>query len=171
MLNQFRNPHIYLMLLVDVAIFVMSYTGACLLRFEFTLDYATRQELKMVLPFLITIKLFTFFCFGLYRGIYRYFSIQDLWRLGSASVLSSVFVIVLLIYIHGFRGFSRSVFLLDGFLTFLFTTGLRVGIRSFYYAVGIPKGFGDLFLSLFSGASGRKKNVLIIGAGGGAKKC
>jgi len=57
MLNQFKNPHLYIMFLVDMAIFVISYTGACLLRFEFTLDYATRQELKMVLPFLINIKL------------------------------------------------------------------------------------------------------------------
>jgi FlaA1/EpsC-like NDP-sugar epimerase len=170
MLSQFKNSHLFIMFLMDLVIFVISYTGACLLRFEFTLDYATRQELKMVLPFLVSIKLIVFFCFGLYRGMYRYFSIQDLWRLGCASVLSSVFVIVLLLYIHGYRGFSRSVFLMDGFLTFLFTAGIRAGIRSFYYAVGIPKGFGAFLLSLLRGGSSRKKNVLIIGAGGAGEK-
>jgi FlaA1/EpsC-like NDP-sugar epimerase len=169
MLSQLRNPRLCTMLLPDVVIFVMSYVGACLLRFEFTLDPVTMRDIKTVLPFLIPVKLGIFLVFGLYRGMYRYFGIQDLWRLASASVVSSLFVIVLLLYIHGF-GFSRSVFLMDGFLTFLFTAGLRIGIRSLCHVVSIPKGASAFRRPRFNGRSGRKKNVIIIGAGSAGEK-
>jgi FlaA1/EpsC-like NDP-sugar epimerase len=169
MLSQLRNPRLYTMFLLDIAIFVMSYVGACLLRFEFTLDSATMRDIKTVLPFLIPAKLGVFLVFGLYRGMYRYFGIQDLWRLGYASVVSSLFVIVLLLYINGF-GFSRSVFLMDGFLTLLFTAGLRAGIRSLYSVMGITKGTSAFRLPRFNGGSARKKNVIIIGAGNAGEK-
>jgi FlaA1/EpsC-like NDP-sugar epimerase len=169
MLSQFKNPNLYTMMLLDMLLFIMSYVGACLLRFEFSLDPTTLRELRMALPFLVPAKLGVFLLFGLYRGMYRYFSIQDLWRLGSASVVSSLFVIVLMFYLHG-HDFSRSVFMLDGFLTFLFTAGLRIGIRSFHSAVGSTKGKPVFSWARFAGSSSRKKNVVIVGAGSAGEK-
>ena len=76
---------------------------------------------------------------------------------------------MLLFYIHGFD-FSRSVFLLDGFLTLLLTAGLRIGIRSLYEVVGSAKGREGFSWSSFRARSNRKKNVLIVGAGSAGEK-
>jgi FlaA1/EpsC-like NDP-sugar epimerase len=169
MLSQLRNPRIYLMCLLDVVVFVTSYVGASLLRFEFTLDPATMEDIKAVLPFLVPSKLGVFFAFGLYRGMYRYFGIQDLRRLAYASVVSSFIVIVLQLYIYGFQ-FSRAVFLMDGFLTLFFTAALRASVRSLYSSMIIHKGSSAFRLPKFTGGTVRKKNVVIIGAGSAGEK-
>ena len=169
MMSQIYNPRIYFMLLLDIAIFVMSYIGACLLRFEFTLDPEAMQDIRTVLPFLIPAKLGVFLAFGLYRGMYRYFGLQDFRRLGYASVVASMLVIVLQLYINGLW-FSRSVFLIDGFLTLLFAAGLRAGVRSLSSVMRIPKGASHFRLPRFNGGSSRKKNVILIGAGSAGEK-
>jgi len=72
-----------------------------------------------------------FFLFGLYKGMWRYTGIYDLENLIKACVISSGVIVFILVLKVRFEGFPRSVFVIDLMLTFLFLSGVRVGIRLF----------------------------------------
>ncbi|MBN1636128.1 MAG: polysaccharide biosynthesis protein, partial [Deltaproteobacteria bacterium] len=107
------------MILCDIAIFAMALLLAYLGRFEFSLSQPQIQQIQTTLLWLIPLKLFIFFCFGLYRGMWRFTSLRDLGNLLQASLLSTLLVMTVILYLHRFIGYSRSVFLMDGVLTFI----------------------------------------------------
>lgn len=179
MLSQLHNRRFYIVMAADIVIFVAAYVGAYLLRFDFTLEPYYRVQLYKMLPFLLPGKILIFFIFGLYRGMWRYTSLNDLWRLAQATLLSMLFYMAAAHFIFNFhllppvafsKGYPRSVFYLDGMLTFLMIGGLRMGIRLSYAG---PYRFGGLwpFRSLrLNSLRGAGKSALIIGAGGAGEK-
>jgi FlaA1/EpsC-like NDP-sugar epimerase len=170
MLAQFNNRRFYIVLVIDIVLFVMAFVGAYLLRFDFTLDPFYRHQILLVLPFLLPGKILAFFLFGLYRGMWRYTSLNDLWRLVQASLLSMLFYIAATLYIYGFQGIPRSVFFLDAILTFLMTGGLRMGIRLFYAVTSGSESLWPYSLPRLNGPRPQEKIVLIVGAGGAGEK-
>ena len=86
MKNQLKNAHFYLMLLGDALLFAAALTFAYLFRFEFSLDAFYAGQLKQMLILVLPLKLGIFFLFGLYKGMWRYTSTRDFWRLLQASV-------------------------------------------------------------------------------------
>ena len=80
---------------------------------------------------IVPLKLACFFFFGLYKGMWRYTGIYDLENLIKACVISSGIIVFILVLKVRFVGFPRSVFAIDLLLTFLFLSGIRVGIRLF----------------------------------------
>lgn len=173
MLAQFHNRRFYLVLAADLVIFVMAFVGAYLLRFDFVLEPFYRTQILRLLPLLLPGKVVIFFLFGLYRGMWRYTSRGDLWRLGQAGIVSTLYYIIATFYINGFQGVPRSVFLMDGLLTLILSGGLRLGIR-FIYSRPYEK-FSILQPSYLPNRSKRGpkgKPILIIGAGdAGEKMC
>jgi FlaA1/EpsC-like NDP-sugar epimerase len=169
MFPQLRNYRFYLILVADLVIFVLAFIGAYLLRFDFTLELFYRDQIMKLLPFLLPGKVVVFFLFGLYRGMWRYTSLNDLYRLAYATLLSMLYYIAATLYIYGFQGIPRSVFLIDALLTFLMCGGLRMGIR-LYYATTHSERLLPAFFSRFSSHESSEKSVLIIGAGGAGEK-
>jgi FlaA1/EpsC-like NDP-sugar epimerase len=179
MLAQFYNRRFYIVLTADLVIFVTAFIGAYLLRFDFTLEPFYCIQIMSMLPILLPGKLVIFFLFGLYRGMWRYTSLNDLWRLAQASLLSMLFYIVAFYVMFGlqvlpslavFKGYPRSVCYLDGMLTFLMVGGIRISIRLFYAS---PYRSGNLWPFRFSRLNGLRaaaKCVLIIGAGAAGQK-
>jgi FlaA1/EpsC-like NDP-sugar epimerase len=90
------------------------------------------EQMLFILPFIIPVKLLIFNAFGLYQGMWRYTGISDMWRLIQAKVFSSLIIIFAMLITVRFSGFPGRVFILDGFLTLLFTGGMRFGIRFLY---------------------------------------
>lgn len=171
MLRQFCNYRFYLILLTDIAIFLIAFIGAYLLRFDFTLDPTYRHQIWRLLPFLLPCKVFLFLMRGLYRGMWRYTSLNDLLRLGQASLLGMVVYITATLYIHGFQGVPRSIFVLDAILTFLMSGGLRVGIRLRYaYNSAEPENPGPFRFPGFKLLRPNGKNILLVGAGAAGEK-
>lgn len=169
MLAQFHNRRFYFVLAADLAIFVAAFVGAFLLRFDFTLTPFYQGMIARLSPFLLPGKILIFFLFGMYRGMWRYTSLNDLWRLVQASFLAMLFYIAATLFIHGFQHVPRSVFLVDAMLTFLMCGGLRLAIRLIYASTQSERLIPALFSSLNNpGASA--KSVLIIGAGGAGEK-
>jgi len=169
MLAQFRNRRFYIVLLIDIEIFIAAFVGAYLLRFDFILTPFYRSQILHLMPFLLPGKVFLFFVFGLYRGMWRYSSLDDLWRLGQASLLSMLFYIAATSVGYGFIRIPRSVFFLDCILTVLMSGGLRMAIRLYFQIAsgsGISWPFG--FPSSKNFAEG--KSILIMGAGGAGEK-
>ena len=172
MLVQLKNMKLYLMLLIDASLFAMAFVSAYLLRFEFELEAVYIGQIKSILPFLLPTKLIVFFFLGLYKGMWRYSSIEDSWRLGQASFLSMLLLITFVYYFLHPTSFPRSIFLMDAVLTFLLTGGIRMGIRSYYSATTTSKGVSAFSLPRIGSTEKNPvtRRVLIIGAGNSGEK-
>jgi len=167
MFTQIKNRNFYIMFGLDLFLFGLAYVGAYLIRFEFHLAATELNNMIAGLPLIIPFKAVVFYCFGLYRGMWRYAGIADLWRLFEASVFSSLIIVTIILIIHRFQGFSRAVFLLDGGLTFLLTGGIRLCIRMAYQ----KRYYGRNEQSIFNKKRKQKRNpVFIIGAGDAGEK-
>ena len=130
--RQLKNPKLYFMILYDSFLFAVALTVAYLLRFEFRLDQVETNQIKTILIWIIPLKLIVFFEFGLYRGMWRFTSIRDFWRLAQACFVSMLLIMAIVLFIYRFSGFSRVVFILDGGLTFSMAGGLRMAIRLYF---------------------------------------
>jgi len=151
------------MLLGDVFLFAAALLLSYLFRFEFDLEPVYEQQLRFLLIPLILLKVFIFFIFGLYRGMWRYTSIRDFWRLLQASAVSSLLIMALILISYRFQGYSRAVFLMDGGLTFLLTGGLRMAIRTIF-TMRERTGHDT------STPATHRKQILIVGAGSAGEK-
>jgi FlaA1/EpsC-like NDP-sugar epimerase len=118
----------WVVLLIDIALIAAAHFLAYLVRFDWHISWAIPKILS-VLPFLILSKIPVFYIFGLYRGMWRYTSTADLINIIKAVCVSSGFIIMSVLYLNRFTGFSRSVFFMDGVFTFLFLCLHRGTIR------------------------------------------
>ncbi|MFP4169304.1 MAG: polysaccharide biosynthesis protein [Desulfonatronovibrionaceae bacterium] len=166
--SQLANPKFYIMLLSDALLVAAALMFAYLLRFDFVPGRYMHQALVLV-PFAVTAKAFFFFVFGLYRGMWRYTSLEDLVRLFLASLLGETLLIAGIAYLFRFYGFPRSVFGIDFFLTLFLCGGLRVAIRSYFAwrrGALVPSSLRMPFMPASRGG----QPVLIVGAGNAGEK-
>jgi UDP-GlcNAc:undecaprenyl-phosphate/decaprenyl-phosphate GlcNAc-1-phosphate transferase len=140
--------------LLDVVLITLVYWSAYAINFP-PADPAWNLFIR-TLPVLVFIKMSVFLFVGVYRGLWRYTSMNDLIVFAKAIVLSSVASVLLLLFAFRFQGFSRTVFVTDAVLMFLFLAGSRLAFRLFRQlvpAVGKHNG----------------RRVLIYGAGDGGE--
>jgi len=161
---QIKNPKLYLMIFSDALIFAFSIVVSYLFRFEFLLSPIDIQQIKTFLLWIVPLKILVFLSVGAYRGMWRYTSIRDFWLLAMASLLSTLLILAVILYMTGFSGYSRSIFIIDGFFTFILVGGKRMVIRSYFAGFGNLKNREEFF------SKGIYKNVLIIGAGAAGEK-
>ena len=167
-----RNINFYIILFLDICLVVGAYLLAYLLRFEGTIPAREWETIRSTLPYILPFKLAIFYFFGLYKGMWRYTSTFDLFNVVKATVTSSTLIILAILFIYHFQGFPRSVFIIDGFLTFIFIGGLRMAIRILLSEQ--ERGFLSL-RQVFQLHPERKlakpkKGLLIIGAGDAGEK-
>ena len=161
---QIKNPKIYLMIFSDALIFVFSVVASYLFRFEFSLSPIYIQQIKTVLLWIVPLKIIVFLFSGIYRGMWRYTSIGDFWLLARACLLSTLLILAIILYMSGFKGYSRAIFIIDGVLTFLLIGGKLMAIRSYFAGFANPKIREELFPKV------TYKKVLIVGAGAAGEK-
>ncbi|HHO52360.1 MAG TPA: polysaccharide biosynthesis protein [Deltaproteobacteria bacterium] len=128
LLVRHRRP---VVLLAHIAIWIIAYAGAFLLRFDFAIPDAWLQPryALWVLP-LVLIRSLTYGWFGLFHGMWRYTGQRDLEGLVGATVLSSG-AFALAVLMTGTSPFPRSVFLVEAMLSVGLATGLRFLVRTF----------------------------------------
>ncbi len=165
MINQYRNLHFWAVLFLDLLLLALAHFTAYSIRFEGAFTPLEWANIRTVLPWLVILKLIIFLMFGLYRGMWRYTSLTDLVAIIKASVLASTIALGAIVLTARFEGFSRAVFVLDGLLTILFITGIRISIRLFYQGTS-----GFAISPAVPGTKSRRKRLLIIGAGDAAEK-
>jgi FlaA1/EpsC-like NDP-sugar epimerase len=170
MRNIIRNKNFYLILLTDGSLVVGAYLLAYLLRFEGQIPIKEWKSLTASLPYIIPFKLLVFMFFGLYKGMWRYTSLVDLFNILKGTTISSGIVMIAILFIYRFEGFPRSVFVLDWILTSIFIAGVRITIRLLLSEK--EKGLKFLFQNPFSRRRTirPKKRLLIIGAGDAGEK-
>jgi FlaA1/EpsC-like NDP-sugar epimerase len=163
--NISKNPKFWVIWATDIVLFMLALYFSYRLRFEGSL-LETEQiaQYTITLPIIFFVKIPVFYVFGLYRGMWRYTSTRDLINIIKATIVSSVLIVAILLYINRFEGLSRSVFILDAIFTFLFISGHRGAIRFFYTGSNGSRRFS------FIPSHSEKKRLLLIGAGDAAEK-
>ncbi len=144
-------------ILLDVLLLCLSQLFSYLIRFEGNIPDYMMQVLALSIVPIVAVKIIVFRFFNLYRGMWRYTGITDLKNIILASLVSTVIVILAILFGFHFEGFSRSVYVMDMILTIFLVGASRLAIRLFYssrYPMGgIIPGRGD------------RKKIIIIGAG------
>lgn len=144
-----RRPFI---LLVHLSIFALSYWLSFQLRFDFRPPAYFLAVFGRTLPVLIVVKTGVFAFYRLYRGLWRYIGLADLWRLARANLLAGAAFILIASFFPAGRRIPRSIFLIDMGVCLLLTGGVRFTRRL------VTEG-------LRGGGTLKSKAVLIVGAG------
>jgi len=142
--------------LLDVVLIILAYWCAYAIKFGALSGSEAWRLFLRTLPVLVFVKMATFLVMGVYRGLWRYTSIDDLIVFAKAVILSSVASVLAVLFAFRFEGFSRTIFLLDGLLMLMFLAGSRMAFR--------------LFRQLLPTVNVREgRRVLIYGAGDGGE--
>jgi UDP-GlcNAc:undecaprenyl-phosphate GlcNAc-1-phosphate transferase len=125
--------------LLDVVLIILAYWCAYAVKFG-ALSGSTAWKLFLrTLPVLVFVKMAAFLVMGVYRGIWRYTSLDDLIVFLKAVVISSVLSVLAVLFAFRFEGFSRTIFVIDGLLMFLFLAGSRMAFRLFRQVIPVAK--------------------------------
>ncbi len=117
--------------LLDVVLVMLAYWAAYAIKFGAFSGSPAWQLFLRTLPILVFMKMATFLGMGVYRGLWRYTSLDDLLVFAKAVVLSSVASVLAVLFVFRFEGFSRTAFILDGILMFMLLAGSRLAFRLF----------------------------------------
>ena len=163
MLRQMRNMKFWVMLLADIGLFTFSLYLSFLVRFDLLVPHEQALIFYYTAPIFIITKLFFFFVFNLYRGMWRYTSIVDLVSIIKATFLSTLAAAALLIFLYHGMGFPRTVFFTDFVFTVALISILRVSIRIFYQLSG--NNYTLISPFLYRRNHNHLKKLAIIGTG------
>ena len=123
-----------------------------LLRFDFTLGTEMYSRYCLLsLPVNAAVFLVFSGTFNLYQGIWRYVSVDDLKDIVKTSAIASLVFLFIIHFSGYFKGYPRSIYLLNFAFFVVFNGGTRFAIR--------------IFRESFAPQSDTAKNVLIVGAG------
>ncbi len=142
--------------LLDVVLILLAYHAACRLLLGPETDGESWAELLRALPVLLVVKMATFLAVGVYRGLWRYVSIDGLIVYVRAVLLSSIAGALVVRFVLGFSATSVSLFILDGLILLTLLGGSRIAFRLFRRLLPATHADG-------------KRRVLIFGAGDGGE--
>ena len=149
-----RNKRI--LILSDLIMILSGFIFAFFIRADFTLPVIFLDDgIYHILGLVLIAKVFSFYLFGMFKGMWRYTSLVDIYNIAKANAFGTLIIVAALGYFRGFYEIPRSIFLIDLILTFGLTGFSRVGIRLIYSHLINPKPYR---IEL-------NKRVIIIGAG------
>ncbi len=150
------NIRTVLAIVHDIVAAAAAWMLAYLLRFNFDLPANFSAELQHTLIWVMLLEVATFWGMGLYRGIWRYASLNDLRRILLAVLLAATAIPFVLWMARSHLVVPRSVLVLNPLLLMLFMGGSRVLYRTWKET----RFRGHLHLS--------GEPVLVLGAGDAA---
>ena len=115
--------------LLDLILIPLAYWTSYLLRFE---GYAYGENFPIFLkslPIVVACQLFSFFLFGVYRGIWQYVGMRDVITYGKAITAGTVLSVLVNLGLYRFMGFSRTVFVIYWMILFVLVTASRFSYR------------------------------------------
>ena len=142
--------------LLDVVLILLAYWCAYAVKFGALSGSSAWNLFLRTLPVLVFVKMASFLVMGVYRGMWRYTSLDDLIVFVKAVILSSVVSVLAVLFIFRFEGFSRTIFIIDALLMFMFLAGSRMAFRLFRQVIPVSR-------------SSEGTRVLIYGAGDGGE--
>ena len=164
MRNLIRSRNFYVMLLLDAALVAGAYYLAFHLRFDGEIPPGFLALFFRSVAPVVAMKVLIFLIFGLYRGMWRFTSLNDLRNVVAAALIATMLIVVYGALFGRFGGFPRSVLAMDFVLTLLFIGGARVAVRLVMNrGSGLPEG-------LWGGPDRNRKRIMIVGAGNTGEK-
>jgi len=160
MIQLFRSKNFYAVFCMDLLLVLFSWWLAFAVRFDLEIPDHYLAAMWKLMPVVIFIKMIIFFFFNLYQGMWRFTSLFDLINVVKAVVISSVVLILVVVVVHRFEGYPRSVFIIDFGFCLIFIGGLRTCIRLYF-----TRHSGMNIFSTFYRPASTSKRLLIIGAG------
>ena len=140
----------------DLFMTLIAWQSAWWLRFNLEFPFFNWQMSFYTLPFILIVQALVFQRFKLYKGVWRFASLPDLWNIFRASALGALAITIVLFMWVRLEGIPRTILVLYPILLIFFLGGPRLIYRM----------WKDHSLSI-SGTANRK-NVLIVGAGAAA---
>src|SRR5712692_5237316 len=138
--------------LLDIVLIMLAYWAAYAVKFGPVSNSPAWRLFLRTLPVLVVVRLAAFLFFGVYRGIWRYTSIDDLMSFAKAVAAGSIVSMLIILFKLRFQGFSRAVFLIDALVMLMLLAGSRMTFRLFRQVLPVANG-------------GAGRRVLIYGAG------
>jgi FlaA1/EpsC-like NDP-sugar epimerase len=138
----------------DAILFIFALYLSFFLRFEGIIPKNALGQFFNSLPLFVGIKLLTYYFFQIYRFTWSYVGLYELLKIFKVQTLCSLLIsamILFLTYEKSFKGFPRSVFLIDYALSLILVGGFRISKRVYLHSKKYPLT--------------EQKRTLIIGAG------
>lgn len=147
------NPRNLFAFAHDIAAAGVAWYGAYLLRFNFDIPAPFNSAIVTLLGLVLPLHAVIFWRFGLYRGLWRYASLQDMKRILTAVGVAAVALAVMVYMVSSQSQVPRAVLFLHPLLLIAVMGGSRVAYRLFkeYRLYGHARILGD--------------PVLVVGAG------
>jgi len=171
MKNIVRNRNFYRILFLDSSCIIASHFLAYWLRLEEQIPPSEWAIFRRTILSILLVKLFIFICFGIYKGMWRYVGLVDVFNLLKATLVSSAVIVSAMFFMDPSRGFPDSFFFLDWSLTFIFVAGIRFALRILLSDARnsfLP--LGKIIPNQRMNNSNGLKKLLIIGAGDAGEK-
>jgi FlaA1/EpsC-like NDP-sugar epimerase len=143
----------YLIVVHDISMASMAWLFSWWIRNNLNFPFPEFELSLYTLPAIIVIQSMIFWRFNLYRGIWRFASLQDLWNIFRASILGAMTIMLALFIMFRLEGVPRSILILYPIFLIIFLGAPRLGYRL----------WKDRSLNLSSTVNG--KRTFIIGAG------
>ena len=141
-----------LIVVTHILIIIFSFWMAFLLRFDLDIPFKYWVTFYTRMPLLLGSKIIAFAIFGIFSGLWRYVSIDDVWKIIKANLAATFIFILAEVFFFGLRGFPRTVFMMD----WIICTGLVAGVRF------VSRYMRERYYQNYKSES---KKILIIGAG------
>ncbi|MBN1930455.1 MAG: glycosyl transferase [Desulfobacterales bacterium] len=143
-----------LLVLLDFFLIAFAYYFSYRLRFDSDTFPLYFKVFLRSLPAVIACKFIAFFSMGIYRGIWRYMSTNDVFLDLKASFVATVLSVAVIILIYRFEPFSKGIFVIDWLLTTALLLGTRGSFRLFVDTMKQKKLAGEKILIYGAGRGG-----------------
>jgi UDP-GlcNAc:undecaprenyl-phosphate GlcNAc-1-phosphate transferase len=118
--------------LLDFFLISLAYYAAYRLRFEGEDFMKNFNSLRLTLPVVVAAQMVAFFAVGVYRGVWRYFGLNDAVVVVSGALAGSAGALILIMASPRFISYSRTVFAID----FILAVGLVTVSRASFRLIG-----------------------------------
>jgi len=139
---------------LDIILFGLAFYLSFLLRFEGAIPANYHWLILIYLPLFLIVKVLMFYFLQIYRFSWSYVGFYELLKVFKAQTFSSFVIstiVFFLSYEQAFRGFPRSILLIDYLFSLIMAGGLRISKRVYLHSKKYPLG--------------ERRRTLIIGAG------
>ncbi|MBW2579408.1 MAG: glycosyl transferase [Deltaproteobacteria bacterium] len=121
--------------LLDVWLVSFGYWLSYFLRFEGPAYLQNFPYFLKSLPIVLGSVIFTYFFFGIYRGVWRYTSVPDLIVYLKAVTTGIVLSMLIILFVYRFQGYSRTVLVIYWGICLFFLGGSRLSFRMISEAI------------------------------------
>lgn len=116
--------------LIDLVLICAAYYIAYVLRYDQLPDELNEELIAESIPIVVAARFVSFWAFGLYRGLWRYAGVREVARVLAAVIVSEAAIVAVLTWAFRFEDYSRTVFIINALLCFVFIAGARLAERA-----------------------------------------